>query len=352
MKAIPLLALLAMSLALVGCAGDGAVRSIPPSASLEPASLVAPIPEAERALPAIQAEHWLQVTDDQTVLEGPSLDRQGNLIFTDPLDGRLLRATPQGRMTLLRDFGEDGPGGTAIHRDGRVFVAVTADRYTRGYIVALQPDGSQPRMIVPPARGFVPNDLVFDAEGGLYFTDFRGGSTDPAGGVYYVPPTGVASGEGEIQTVLPNLSRANGVALSPDGATLWVTEHGNNRLQRINLAAPGQPAVNGTRVAYYFAGPPPDSMRVDSAGHLYVALNGQGRVLVFADNGVPIAQILLPGRERGASLETTNLAIAPDDRTAYIVSGDREGESGAAIFRARTLSPGLSLFSHQAPATL
>ncbi|MFC0338468.1 lactonase [Kushneria avicenniae] len=343
MTRLSALPLLVAAMTLGGCVSDGPSQSVAntPLAGAS-ASGAAPIPLAERALPATLAEHWITVSEGKTLLEGPSLDRQGNLIFTDPFGGKLLRASPDGNVTTLHDFGKDGPGGTAIHRDGRIFVAVTADHFTRGYIVALQPDGSQPEMIVPPERGLVPNDLVFDEQGGIYFTDFRGSSTEPSGGVYYVAPGG-----GEITTVLPDIARGNGVAMSPDGKTLWVIEYSKSRLHRIDLQAPGRPAANGTQVAYHFAGPPPDSMRVDSAGHLYVALNGQARVLVFADNGVPIAQILLPGREQGRHPATTNLAIAPDEATAYIVSGDRKGDSGANIFRARALAPGLELFSHR-----
>lgn len=305
-------------------------------------SSAAPIPPAERTLPVIQAQHWLQVSNEQTVLEGPSLDRKGRLLFTDPIAARLLRTGADEGMEALGDFAGSGPGGTAIHRDGRLFVAVTADHYTRGWIVALQPDGSAPRMIVAPQRGHVPNDLVFDSLGGFYFSDFRGTSTEPAGGVYYVSPDTQA-----ITPVLPHIARANGVALSPDGKTLWITEHGNNRLHRVKLQSATKPADNGTTVLYHFAGPPPDSMRTDRDGNLYVAMNGQGRVLIFASNGVPIAQILLPGRDQGRYLDTTNLALSADDDTLYIVSGDRQADSGAAIFRATALAPGLRLFSHQ-----
>jgi lactonase len=64
--------------------------------------------------------------------------------------------------------------------------------------------------IVPREAGYLPNDLVFDAEGGFYFTDFRGISTDPKGGVYYVAPDSRT-----ITPVLPRLAMANGIALCP-----------------------------------------------------------------------------------------------------------------------------------------
>ncbi|VED78839.1 lactonase drp35 [Staphylococcus aureus] len=74
------------------------------------------------------------------------------------------------------------------------------------------------------------DDMVFDSKGGFYFTDFRGYSTNPLGGVYYVTP--------DFKTVTPiiqNISVANGIALSTDEKVLWVTETTANRLHRIAL---------------------------------------------------------------------------------------------------------------------
>ena len=54
----------------------------------------------------------------------------------------------------------------------------------------------------------------------------------------------------------------------------------------------------GALIPYHFVGRAPDSMRTDSEGNVYVAMNRQGRVLVFNPYGMPIGQILLPGREQ------------------------------------------------------
>jgi sugar lactone lactonase YvrE len=70
--------------------------------------------------------------------------------------------------------------------------------------------------------------------GGFYFTDFRGTSTDPKGGVYYVSPDMKT-----ITPVLPNLAQANGIALSPDGKCLWTTEFGRNLLHPARLSVVG-----------------------------------------------------------------------------------------------------------------
>jgi lactonase len=198
------------------------------------------------------------------------------------------------------------------------------------------------RAIIPPEAGYMPNDLVFDARGGFYFTDFRGASTDPKGGVYYVSPT-----SGRSRPVLPRLAMANGVALGPDGKELWATEFSRNLLHRVELADATTATPFGTAVAYHFTGPAPDSMRADADGNLYVAMYGQGRVLAFNRNGIPIGQVLLPGREEGRNLRSTSMAIRPGTDDLYVVTNDGTGGQGATIFRARAFAKALPLYSHQ-----
>lgn len=300
-----------------------------------------PIPPAERDLQSAVAQPWFKVSDEGVPLEGPSFDRAGDLLFTDAGTGRVLRLTLDRRLTTVVPANALNLGGLAIHRDGRIFAAGTGG-FKRGSIVSVRPDGSDLRTVISPDAGYVVNDLVFDAKGGFYFTDFRGTSTDPKGGAYYVAP--------DLKTVtpvLPNLALANGVALSPDGKTLWVTEFGRNLLHRVDLADATTPTPLGTSVAYHFTGPAPDSMRVDSDGNLYVALYGQGRVLAFSRNGIPIGQVLLPGRDEGHNLRSTSLALRPGTDDLLIVTNDGTGGQGSTIFHARAFAKALPLFSHQ-----
>ncbi len=301
-----------------------------------------PIPPSERGLQTVAAELWLKVSDDALVLEGPAFDRDGNLLFCDVTGRRVLRATPDRRLSTVASLDALGPGGIALHRDGHVFIAAMDFGKGAGAIVSVASDGSGSREVVPTGAGYMPNDLVFDAQGGFYFTDFRGTSTDPKGGVYYVAP--------DLKTVtpvLPHLTMANGVALSPDGRTLWVTEFGRNLLHRVELADATTPAPFGTTVAYHFTGPAPDSMRADSDGNLYVALYGQGRVLAFNRNGIPIGQVLLPGRDAGHNLRSTSMALRPGTDELLVVANDGEGGQGSAIFRAGAFATALALYGQR-----
>lgn len=301
-----------------------------------------PIPPGERGVQTVIAAPWFKVSSEALALEGPAFDRAGSLLFTDASHGQVFRLTPDRQLTKVVGPNTLGLGGLALHRDGRIFAAGTGNMTSGGSVIAVNPDGTGLTPIVPPAAGYVVNDLVFDAQGGFYFTDFRGSSTDPQGGVYYVAPDLRA-----ITPVLPHLAMANGVALSPDGKTLWVTEFSRNLLHRVELQDAITPTTLGTAVAYHFTGPAPDSLRIDSDGNVYVALYGQGRVLVLNPHGIPIGQVLLPGRDEGHNLNSTSMALRPGTNELYIVTHDSRGQQGAAIFQARAFAPALPLYAHR-----
>ena len=301
----------------------------------------APIPSAERGLQTVTAEPWFKVSEKDMQLEGAAFDRAGDLLFVDVYGGRVLRLDPQKHLSAIVTRPGWNPSGIAIHRDGRLYVASVADGKLAGSVLAMQPDGSSVEEIVPAKAGYRPNDLVFDAQGGFYLTDFKGTSTEPQGGVYYVSP------KGQVNSVLPRVAMANGVALSPNGKELWITEYGRNQLHRIELQDATTVAPFGTAIAYHFIGPAPDSMRADVDGNLYVAIYGQGRVLVFNKNGLPIGQILLPGREAGHNLHSTSMAFRPGTNDLYIVSNDADGGKGANVFHAKGFAKGLVLYSHR-----
>lgn len=325
-----LLALLALALPAGASAAEPSMQA---SAEATPASVV-PVPPSERGLRTLIAGRPIPISGIKLVLEGPCFDAKGNLIFSDTQGGRVLRLDTQGRVSEVARLDRFQPGGMAIHRDGRIFIAAS-NGTGGGAVLAIGPDGSGLETIVPESAGYAPNDLVFDASGGFYFTDARGDAGNLAGGAYHVVP-----GQAPVP-VLPHMAVANGIALSPDGKRLWVGEYGVNRLHRLDLATATAAQPFGANVAYYFTGPAPDSMRVDASGNVYVAMYGQGRVMVFAASGLPIGQILLPGRDTGHGLSTTSMAIRPDSRDLFIVTADGDG-TGAMIYRAEAFGLGLT----------
>jgi lactonase len=299
-----------------------------------------PLPQAEKNLPVIKAEPWLKVEDSDAFLEGPSFDKDGNLFVSSIFDSRILKITPDKKVSTV--FKQDGllPDGIAIHKDGRLFLACLS-----GKVAAVNPDGSNFTVVEPKFEGCPKsaNDLVFDWKGNLYVTDFTGNAADPTGGVYWF-----SSDFKTVKPVFRNMASANGIALAPGGKVLWVSETSRNLLHRLELMDDGVTInpIAGAGIPYRFMGGPGgcDSMRVDEAGNIYQALIFQGRILVLSSNGIPIANVLIPGRDEGKLLRTTNVAFKPGTNQVYITVS---GKGGAWIYRFRGLGKGLTLFSHQ-----
>ncbi len=78
-----------------------------------------------------------------------------------------------------------------------------------------------------------------------------------------------------------------------------------------------------------------------------VSISGQGRVMVFNRNGLPIGQIVLPDRDKGRNLKSTSLAIRPGHRELFIVANSGTEPGGAMIFRSGAFAPAPLPFSHQ-----
>ncbi|WBO21334.1 SMP-30/gluconolactonase/LRE family protein [Sphingomonas abietis] len=300
-----------------------------------------PIPPSERTLQTITAQPYFKVSDKGLQLEGAVFDLQGDLRFVDVFGDRVYRLTRDLKLTSFATPPGFAPAGLAVHKDGRLFIAGLGNFKDSGGIIATKADGSDVETIIPPSAGFLVDDLDFDAKGGFYFTDFRGNTSDPKGGVLYVSPDGKT-----ITPVLPNLAVANGVAIGPDGKTLWADELSAGALHKVELSDATTIAPFGTSIPYHFIGPAPDSMRVDSDGNVYVAIYGQGRILVFNSTGIPIGQILIPGRETGHNLRSTSMAFRPGTNELLILASDAQGGQGCSIYHVTAFAKGASTFAH------
>jgi gluconolactonase len=182
-----------------------------------------------------------------------------------------------------------------------------------------------------------PNDIVFDAVGGFYFTDLgkRYARHRDHGGLYYALPDGSS-----IREVAYPILSANGIGLSPDERTVYVADCEPARLWAFDIEAPGVvrkhpfPSPHGGR----FVGGLAefcrfDSLAVEASGNIAVATLVAGRITVFAPDGRVVREVETP------DTHPTNLCFGgPDMRTAWItLSGN--GELG----EMRWPAPGLRL---------
>jgi len=258
-------------------------------------------------------------------LEGPVFDDTGNLYVTDIPFGRVFRIDPQGEWDLVAQW--DGePNGMKFLNSTELLVT----DYRNGLMLVDSRSGAvRPFLERRNSERFKGlNDLTFDSQGNLYFTDQgQTGLHDPTGRVYRLSPSG------RLDQLLGNVPSPNGIVLSPDERFLFVAATRGNCVWRMPLLADGGVAKAGQFFTSY--GPSgPDGLAMDQAGRLLVANPGLAYVWVLNHRAEPV-QVLRT--EVGASL--TNLAFGgPDRKTLYCT----ESVSGS-ILRIGMDQPGLPL---------
>lgn len=316
-----------------------------PTLKYGPEDKIAPIPPQEAAVQTVTAEPWLKV--EQTCfsdLEGTNFDREGYFWFVEAgaLASKLHRVNVETKedVVIYEDPEKRAMSAVKPHKNGRIYIPSVGPVFEKGYVFSCNPDGTDYRIEL---EGHVVDDMCFDSNGGYYYTHMYGSVSDPVGGVYYVSPDGRT-----VTPLLDKLCSPNGVALSKDEKTIWITESSAMRLLRVSLDPEGGPTdivPFGVHIPYYFTGGGVcDSCEIDDDDNLYVSMYDQGRVLVFNKAGWLIGQIILPGRENGDHLGTTHTAIRPGTNEIFICTND--AKNGAWIFRAGAFAKA-SLSSYQ-----
>lgn len=259
--------------------------------------------------------------------EGPAFDRQANLFFVNWSSASIVRRTADGEASEWFNTGGI-PAGLAFHADGSLYVADEGDEIHG--VLRITPDGEVTTVVDAfegePLNGA--NDLVFDRNGVLYFSDpWRSSLERPIGGFYRFFP------DGRLERIDHGLAFPNGVAIAPDGSAVYLAETWRNRVLRYRIEPNG--TVGGREeFATLRDDPGPDGMAFDAEGNLYVARFGAGRVDVLDPSGHAVAAIPVPGRN------VTNVAFGGADRTTLIVT---EVETGS-LYRVELDTPGLRLF--------
>lgn len=273
--------------------------------------------------------------------EGPVWMKDGSVILVEIERGTITRVAADSAVSVLAETG-GGPNGLAIGLDGAIYVCnnggfrwVTEGGYLRpvgpppdyrgGRIERVDPATGDTRVLYDRCGDYRlngPNDIVFDTEGGFYFTDL-GKSRErdrDHGAVYYA----TADGKRIVEVAFP-LFTPNGIGLSPDGRELYVAETETARLWAFDITAPGTvrkhgfPSPHGGRLVHGIAGLVRfDSLAVDAAGNICVATLLTGCISVIAPGGGLVRQV-----DTGDPF-TTNICFGgPDLRTGYVTLSGR-----------------------------
>jgi gluconolactonase len=239
--------------------------------------------------------------------EGPAFDRSGNLFFVNWLSSQILKRTPDGEVSEFFNTGGI-PAGLAFHPDGSLWVADEGDDIHG--ILRITPDGAGAVVVNSyngsPLNGA--NDLVFDRNGLLYFSDPWGSNAETLiGGFYRYYP------DGRLEQIDSGLAFPNGVALNRDESAVYLAETYRNRILRYPIDSDGGigPAEHWADTALPSG---PDGMAFDAEGRLFVAHYGAGQIDVHDPNGNLVDAIAVPGTS------PTNVAFGGPDRNHLVVT--------------------------------
>lgn len=268
--------------------------------------------------------------------EGPVAMPDGSIALVEIAAGRVTRVTPDGRTETIAEVG-GGPNGLALGPDGMLYVCNNGGFEWAEMHGLLVPHGAAKDwrggaiQRVDPATGAVetlythagdvqlrgPNDIVFDRDGGFWFTDHGKSfarSRDIVG-VFYARADG-----SHIEEAIFPMENPNGIGLSPDGTRLYVAETWTAKLWAFDIDAPGRIrrgeslTGNGGHFVYGAGGYSWfDSLAVDGDGNICVATIGQSGISVVSPDGALIDFVATPDPY------TTNICFGgPDLRSAWI----------------------------------
>ena len=259
---------------------------------------VPPPPEGAPTTPALtrllDSNVVEAVADGFTYAEGPAWHPEDYLLFADSPQNRVHRWDPDKGTSIVREP-SFGVAAMAFDREGRLLAAEHQNRR----ISRTERDGTVVTVVdrFEGRRLNSPNDLVVSGDGTIFFTDppyglprQKDGRELDFQGVFRLDP------DGRLRALVRDMSRPNGIGLSPDGRTLYVTDSARAHLKAFTFRSDG--SVNAGRVLAKM--PPwksgvqgvPDGLAVNAAGHVLVA--GPGGVWVFADNGGRLGVIATP----------------------------------------------------------
>ena len=254
--------------------------------------------------------------------EGPAyFPADDSVIWSDAHGNRLLRWHRHDGVSIIRDP-SNYQNGNCRDLEGRLVGCSSGNRS----IVRREYNGEWLTLVdsFQAKRLNSPNDLAIKSDGTIWFTDPPYGLTQPHQGyggqqeqagsyVYRFDPA-----TQEIEAVITDMERPNGIAFSPDESWLYVSDtsgfdepHGYHYIRAYSVVD-GRRATAGRVFAIVSPGQP-DGLCVDASGHIFSS--SQNSVQVFTPDGTRLGKILVP--------ETcTNLTFGGrENRCLFITAG-------------------------------
>jgi len=273
--------------------------------------------------------NWVKVAENLDFPEGPAWDVSSKSIFlSNCYGGWISKVSENVHDTFLvasdKPLSFEKTNGMTIHNE-----SLFACEYGNGEILKISKEGQ----IEVYADGYNgekfnrPNDLAFDKNGNLYFTDPKSYGVDKPDGRIFRRDNKT----GDITLLQDSLTFPNGIAFSEDGSNLYVCESAQNRILKFGVHSDG--TIKNKSVFVILSGGDPDGIAFDKKGNLYAAHFGTGSLFVINPSGKIIQKIKTPGQK------PTNVEFGGVDlKTIYLT----EVETNS-LYKINANIPGLKL---------
>ena len=249
----------------------------------------------------LPGEEWQVVSDGHRATDGPAVNANGEMFFTDTPNSRIFKAAAAGQATLFAENTNRG-NGMMFGPDGRLYVGATATKQ----LVAYDPGGK----VKVLAEDVSINDLAINVKGDLYFTD------SPGRKVWFMPKGG------KPRVVDEGIELPNGVLFSPDQSLLYVSDYTGALAWAFQIQPDGSLAH---KQRYFYLHMPDAGTRSSADG---MAVDADGRVYIATALGVQVfdqigkCHAIIPAPQPGMSLSNVEFG-GPNMDEMYVTNGDK-----------------------------